>query len=190
MNRKEVVFLAAALVVILIFGGASYRMLAQRGTPAAPETPETGQGTSEHTAAPDFLVYDARGEEVRLSDFARTPVVINFWATWCPPCRGELPEFQKAYETYGDRIRFLMVDLTGGSETQEGAEAFLAENGYTFPVYYDLDASAAGAYGIYSIPVTVTVDAQGKMADSRVGALTGEQLTGMLDTLLGEGGEG
>ena len=179
MNKKETVFLALSLAVVLIFDSAAYRALAPRSAPEAPEP--SGEQTAE--AAPEFTVYDAEGNAVRLSDFSGQNIVVNVWATWCPPCRSELPEFESAWRERGGEIAFLMIDLTGGSETQETAEAFLAENGYTFPVYYDLDGSAAEALGIYSIPVTVTVDRDGNLTASRIGALTGEQLTALLDAL-------
>lgn len=202
MNKKETIFLAAALAVILIFGSAAYRALAPRAVPEPPPAaadaepvpaddpasepqPSAPADTApERDAAPDFTVYDAEGNALRLSDLRGAPVLINFWASWCPPCRSELPEFDEAFAAYGDRVRFLMVDLTGGGETQEGAARFIAENGYAFPVYFDLAASAADANGIYSIPVTMTVDAEGNVVDSRIGALTGEQLTAMLDALV------
>ena len=132
--------------------------------------------------APDFIVYDAEGEQVSLSDFAGKPVIINFWATWCPPCRSELGYFEEAYKAYGDDIEFMMIDMTDGTqETVEGVQAFTEENGYTFPVYYDQDADAAYTYGIYAIPVTVAVNEDGTVSFGRVGALEQETLQKVID---------
>ena len=111
-------------------------------------------------------------------------MIVNFWATWCPPCRSELPFFEDAYRSLGDSVTFLMVDLTDGSrETTDNVKLFLEENGYTFPVYYDTLGSASNAYGIYSIPQTVCVDADGNLVASHTGALTEEQLGDCLSLL-------
>lgn len=129
-------------------------------------------------------MYDAEGAEVHLSDFAGRPVVLNFWATWCGPCRAELPAFDEAYRAYGDQIAFMMINLTDGvQETQEGVRDFLAENGFAFPVYYDLDSAAAMTYGVYSIPVTAFVDAEGMFLGGYIGTLSEETLNAALERL-------
>lgn len=121
--------------------------------------------------APDFTVLNQKGENVQLSDYIGKPVVINFWATWCPPCKAELPDFDKACAEYDDVV-FLMVNLTDGSrDTKAVVDAFIAENGYTFPVYYDTAYSAAYAYNVSSIPATYFISADGSVASSHVGML-------------------
>ena len=138
-------------------------------------------------AAPDFEVLDADGNTVRLSDFRGKPVVVNFWATWCPPCRSELPGFENLYAEYGDRVTFLMVDLTDGSnDTVESVKSFVAENGFTFPVYFDTEHSAADAYGINAIPVTIFVRADGTLEAQQVGTMQENMLRAYLEDLLSE----
>jgi len=155
--------------------------------PPVPEKPEAlpeGNTPSEPGNAPNFTVYDEQGSPVSLSDFLGRPVVINFWATWCPPCRAELPGFNAAAAEYTD-IVFMMVDLTDGvQETQDVVRSFMEENGYTFPVYFDTEYSGVEAYEIYSIPLTVFIDANGDLVDSHIGSMSEDVLRGYLDQLL------
>lgn len=136
-------------------------------------------------AAPDFLVYDSLGNEVRLSDFSGKPVVLNFWASWCGPCKSEMPGFDNLYQKYGDSIEFIMVNLTDGmQETQEKAESFIHDAGYTFPVYFDSDSNAAYTYGISSIPTTFLINVDGEIEAYAMGAISEEALENALDMIL------
>ena len=190
MNKKQrtLVLLAAAFVLLLVLasllyarlGGDSGRLMAESepagSTPAADPAADAAP-TPTPAMAPDFTVYDADGEPVRLSDFRGTPVVINFWASWCGPCQSEMPAFDAAAAEYEGQVRFLMINLTDGSqETQATAQAFLDEQGYAFPVYFDLDLEAASAYGVYGIPVTYFVDAEGRAVAQARSAISAEVL--------------
>lgn len=136
------------------------------------ETTATSVPTFEKTPAIDFTVYDNDGMEVSLSDMRGKPVVVNFWATWCPPCKSELPHFNALYQEMGSKVEFMMVDLTDGEgETPTNTRRFLAENGYTFPVYYDDDRSAVFNYGISSIPLTLFIDADGNIVNQNLGMM-------------------
>ena len=157
-------------------------------TTEAPTEPATQpEPTYETTAdglyvAPDFTVYDREGNPLKLSDLRGKPVVLNFWASWCGPCKSEMPDFQMIYDRYGQDCQFLFVNLTDGQkETVEIAWEYISTMGYTFPVYYDMTMDAAMNYGISSIPTTYFIEAQG-------GAVAGH--TGVMDIELIEVGVG
>lgn len=140
------------------------------GSPAE-EAPGAAQAPVENPA-PDFSVLDRSGNTVSLSDFYGKPVVLNFWASWCGPCVGELPGFQAMYDAYGDRVVFLMVNLTDGTdETVEGVSAFVDQNGYTFPVYFDTEYNGVYAYAITSIPQTYFISPEGGIVGSQLGSM-------------------
>ena len=137
-------------------------------------------------AAPDFTVYDLEGNAHKLSDFRGKPILLNFWASWCGPCQMEMPDFQEFYESYGDKVHFLMVNLTDGQqETVESASGFVAEKGYSFPVYYDTDIDAAMHYGVSAVPVSYFIDAEGRFVAWAQGAMSADMLQQGMDMLLG-----
>lgn len=170
--KQEAVQLAAAETVTVV------------GTGSESETIPPEETTAPHVTAPDFTVYDAEGNPVRLSDFFGKPIVLNFWASWCGPCKMELPDFQDVYSELGDSVQFLVVNMTDGSrETVETASAFLKEQGYTLPVYYDTQLSAATVYSVNAIPRTYFIDAQGYAVAWASGAIDGQTLRRGIDMI-------
>jgi thiol-disulfide isomerase/thioredoxin len=121
-------------------------------------------------------VLDKEGNAVQLSDFAGKPVVLNFWATWCGYCKVEMPDFDQAYKEYPDVV-FMMIDATDGVyETREKADAYVKEQGFSFPVYYDVSSLAQNAYVISGYPTTVFINAQGDVVAKETGMISYETL--------------
>ena len=157
----------------------------QPGT-IAPETDPPVTYDPDKNTAPDFTVLDANGKKIRLSDNFGKPIVINFWATWCPPCKRELPDFDKLCMEYGDKVVFMMVNLTDGRrDTVDGTKSFVSKNGYTFPVYFDTEYNGADAYNVSSIPQTTFIDANGNVYTTRIGAMNETVIRSYINALLG-----
>ena len=182
-----------AFAVIIVGAYVLYNRLSSEvnvgGIATTPQVVEDPTGATEEkgSEAPDFTVYDLEGNAYKLSDFRGKPVLLNFWASWCGPCQMEMPDFQKYYESHGDKVNFVIVNLTDGQqETVESASAFIAEKGYTFPVYYDTDIDAAVKYGVSAVPVSYFIDAEGYFVAWAQGALTADMLQQGMDMLLGE----
>lgn len=147
-------------------------------SPVQTDEPETTKETeAQQVPAPDFTVYDAEGNAVSLSDYIGKPIVLNFWASWCGPCKMEMPDFHGKYLELGDQVQFLMINMTDGSrETVKGASAFVSGEGYTFPVFYDTASNAAVTYGVYSLPTTFFIDAEGYVVAYANRAIDGDTL--------------
>ena len=159
--KKKITLVGGILALILLLSGASilYNRMSEANLPVENTKPAETQASQEDETepmmAPDFIVLDREGAEVSLSDFIGKPVILNFWASWCGPCKSEMPEFEAAYQKYREEIQFMMVNLTDGSrETVETAAEYIAGEGYTFPVFFDTESDAAITYGATSIPVT------------------------------------
>ena len=180
---KKTVISIILLAAVVLGAYVLYNSLSDKYAPdiTGGEVTEHG-GQDQKTAAPDFVVYDEAENAVRLSDFEGKPVVVNFWASWCPPCKEEMGDFEKIYRKYGDKVEVMMINTTDGmQETKERAKAHIEEEGYTFPVYYDTDLSASVAYGVTSIPVTYFVDTDGNLFTYVRGMTNYETLEEIID---------
>lgn len=145
---------------------------------ALPEAPQKG------FLAPDFTLESREVQLVRLSDLRGKPVILNFWASWCPPCRAEMPALQSLYETYQEDFVLLGINVTS-QDTPARAEAFPREYGLTFPILFDRDGMVARRYAVTSLPTTFFIDAHGVIREVVVGGpLTEASLRARLKTLL------
>lgn len=161
-----------------------------------PEDGQPPESTAESTdAGPvaagddyrDFTAVLADGSTFTLSEHEGSVILLNFWATWCGPCVGEMPAFPRLLEKYGDDLTLIAVDLGEDAETVEG---FLDRNGYEFPVALDPDGSIGSLYPSDGIPYTVLIDRDGVIALTHLGAVKADAMyeyyCGEIDALLAE----
>ncbi|MFC4767710.1 TlpA family protein disulfide reductase [Effusibacillus consociatus] len=137
----------------------------QQPTGQKPALPQPGH------PAPDFALQDITGKTVKLSDLKGKPVLINFWASWCGPCRMEMPDLVKKSEAYKDQIVFLGVNLTDTETDPEGPRKFLKEFNVKYPNLLDQDGQVASLYQALGIPTTVTIGPDGIVVDRIQGAM-------------------
>jgi len=174
----------AAFVLLLIGASVLYNNLAKEYKPeanlqAVPDSAETEQIPAEQESAKviDFTMENMAGEEITLYSLVGKPLVLNFWASWCGPCKMELPDFQDAYEKYDGEVEFVLVNMTDGmQETKEKAMKFIETEGYTLPFYFDIHQEAAYAYGVYALPTTYFVDENGTVIAGAQGMLDAKSL--------------
>jgi len=117
----------------------------------------------------DFTLPNLSGEEITLSDYQGKVVFLNFWATWCPPCRKEMPSMQKLYEKLKGKD-FEMLAVAMDRSGQSVVAPFVKEGGYTFPILLNPSGAIASKYMVRGIPATFIIDKQGRIIDRVVGA--------------------
>lgn len=134
----------------------------------------------------DFVVYDENSNKVKLSDYIGKPVVVNFWASWCPPCKREMPSFNEITNKYEkDKITFLMISLTDGErETVDTAKKFIKDNNFSMNILFDKDSDAANKYNILYIPRTLFIDKDGYIVEDHSGEITKGELEKQIESLL------
>ena len=183
MSLLGILFIALLAGAVVLYNGLS-NSVAPEQLATEPQIPTDEAISANRTAAPDFTVLDMDGNELKLSEFIGKPIVLNFWASWCGPCKSEMPDFDAAYQQYGTEIHFLMVNCTTSSrETMDSAKALIADEGFTFPVYFDTTGYAADTYGAYSIPLTFFIDAEGYLEAYASGAIDAETLQTGIDMI-------
>lgn len=160
----SIVSLTVALVVAACGGGGE-----GGGGFGLKETPKSGSvsiGPRLNSLAPNFNLQRPNGAEVELAGLRGKPVLLNFWATWCGPCKAEMPELQRLHERAGDRIHVLGVNL---DETAKEIEPFYNDLKLTFPTVIDKGKKVANGYRLLGVPASIVIDKDGVVQDIRFG---------------------
>ncbi|WP_301107818.1 peroxiredoxin [Sporosarcina sp.] len=193
MSKKMIGYIVSALVVgTLIF-------LMVKNTLDKPEiepidTPQTSasqtdgqqeeEGLEQYSPAPDFTLETLAGETVTLSELKGKKVILNFWATWCPPCKAEMPHMESFYSklTEEDHVELIAVNVTeseklGVSEVKNFVESYKL----SFPIPLDETAQVTHQYGVFSMPTTFMIDTKGRIAQKVIGPLDEKTLNELVD---------
>lgn len=153
MDRLKIIVTVILMVLVLVAGCGS----------AGGVYGELVEGSD----APDFTTELCGGGTFTMSEQEGKVVLLNFWATWCSPCVGEMPAFQKLYEEYGDKVEIIAVNT---AEDKETVDSFAEDSGYTFPIGYDESGEISLKYPNDGIPYTLVIGKDGKVSDIFMGA--------------------
>lgn len=165
-----VIAIIVAVVFILSAGGGGQKT----GGPPPIEKPATRLDVG--AQAPNFTLNDFSGTPVALSQFLGKPVVVNFWAAWCPFCIDEMPDFEKVHQEFGGKVVFLGIHRSETENPKTGAE--FAKPLVSYPLLADTtgDVYKTLTSGQQAMPFTMIIDSQGKVAFRKFGPMTGEEL--------------
>jgi thiol-disulfide isomerase/thioredoxin len=131
---------------------------------------EAAVGINVGEIAPDFTLLDLEGKEVRLGEFRGKVVFVNFWATWCPPCRAEMPDIESLYQEHKDKgLVVIGIDI---SESEATVRQFVQRGGYSWTFVLDSDGAVAASYNIRAIPTSFFIDREGVIQAVNIGAMT------------------
>lgn len=135
--------------------------------------------------APDFVLYDLNGNRITMKSLSGKIVVLDFWATWCQPCREALPHFQRLYEQYksSEKVEFLAVDINTSGDSLKNVRTFVKENGYSFPTALDT-TDVTDQFSITLIPTSVVIDSHGKIRFRTSGYLTPNEYDATINTAI------
>ncbi len=134
--------------------------------------------------ASDFELETLAGEKLKLSDLKGKKVILNFWATWCPPCKVEMPEMQKFYDEHSDEVEIVAVNLTGTETGDKKVQDYIDKYKYTYPIPLDKDSKVSNTYMAITIPTTYFIGTDGKVQQPKhVGPMNYGFMEEMLDKL-------
>lgn len=135
------------------------------------------KGAQEGMKAFDFTLNNLAGDEISLSNFKGQPIFLNFWASWCPPCKEEMPALQKLYEN-DENVKILTVNV---QENKDKVLNYLMENKYSFTTLLDKNGSVASKYLVRGIPTTFVIDKDGIIIKKHTGGLTYQQMLDLIN---------
>lgn len=165
---KNIVLNACILAVLIVLSASAVGIVSGKVFPD-----ESSSAAASGMQAPVFSMAANDGSEYSLSDYRGRTVILNFWASWCPPCKAELPELKTFYkDTDPAETVLLSINMYTTENNKEALPAFIEDEGIEYPVLFDYDGGTAAAYGVISIPTTVVINGDGVIMAVRTGAVT------------------
>ena len=160
-------------ILVLVFGAGWIAFSPSLpGKMTGGRIPAPGEGF----LAPDFALQDAQGQTIRLSELRGKPVLLNLWASWCPPCQAEMPDMQKVYAAYTSQGFTILAVDTSYQDDKSAALSFATEHGATFPILFDLDGTVSRKYQVHSMPTSFFIDKNGVIQRVVIGGRMSEAL--------------
>ncbi|MDP4084609.1 MAG: TlpA disulfide reductase family protein [Bacillota bacterium] len=173
----------AAVLLISLLTVAIVQAMDKKTEPNTPKNTDTAStqsnGLKIGAKAPDFELTTLTGETVKLSDLKGKKVMLNFWATWCPPCKAEMPEMEKFYKQKDPNLVLIAVNI----DPENDVKGFAAKDGITFPILLDKDGSVNKTYQILAIPTTYFIDQKGIIQNKYTGGMTLDMMKKFTDNL-------
>ncbi|MBD8071450.1 redoxin domain-containing protein [Bacillus sp. PS06] len=138
-------------------------------------------GIQEGNQAPDFELEQVGGGQLKLSDLRGKKVILNFWASWCPPCKSEMPHMQSFYEDQkGGNVEILAVNLTNAERQKDAVDAFVKEYKLSFPILLDQNGEVGEAYRVFTIPTSLFIDSNGIIVKKMIGPMDKQMMEEMI----------
>jgi peroxiredoxin len=169
--------------MLLLFGASVSGLDADTGAAGHPRSPlAVGQ------QAPDFITYDTHGNMVALKEYHGRPVVLNFWATWCAPCRQEMSTLQAVYTAHQDKGLVILAISLDAAESRDDVRTHITSLGVTFPPLLDPQGSVAAHYNIFLLPSTIFIHPAGTVAAMHIGPMNRAQVEKHLAAIMPQQG--
>ncbi len=187
MNRQRNL---ALLTIVILVAVVSYMFGARQHSSAQGAKTTAGQAQNQSAAlplaghlAPNFTLTDLQGRAITLSSLRGRPVFINFFASWCPPCKLETPDLVKMYHKYGKTVQFIGLNMTPG-DTLAGVQNYVRVFGVPYPVLLDSNGTVESAYGVIDIPTSFFINSQGVIVSRVVGLMSQSEMQAKIAGLL------
>lgn len=174
LTMRKFRFLILAGLVVLLVLSFIYRQESQSNTATIPE---------KGYQAPSFQLEDQNGTSYDLSSMKGKVVFINFWATWCPPCRAETPDLVNLYEKYQDQVVFLGINATK-VDSPDKVEAFIKQYKVSYPIPLDSSGKVVNQYRVHSYPTSYIIDSQGVIVYKKIGVITPTEFEKVIEPLI------
>ncbi|MFC6038031.1 redoxin domain-containing protein [Paenisporosarcina macmurdoensis] len=178
MTKKMFGLITVAILIAIMIAGLVKKNIdteesfssEQRGVDLLETTAE--EGLTQGDMAPDFTLTTVDGKKVQLSELKGKKVIVNFWATWCPPCKAEMPHMQNYYDEFSqdENVEILAVNLTSGDKV-ESVQNFVKDYGLTFPIPMDEEGMVGQTYEAITIPTSYMIDSNGRIQNKVVGPM-------------------
>lgn len=192
MSKKTIGYIITALIIGTLIFIMIQNTLEKKDSAETPVTQVTQEdalqgeeeGLEQYSPAPDFTLETLAGETVTLSELKGKKVILNFWATWCPPCKAEMPHMESFYSklTEEDQVELIAVNVTESEKIGiSEVEKFVNSYELSFPIPLDKTAEVTQKYGVFSMPTTFMIDTQGRIAQKVIGPLDEKTLNELVD---------